>query len=397
MNIKKVPEAELTARMGRFVSAMDKECPEWEACAVCGGVNMYYFTGTICDGVLIVTRGGGAVLWVRKSYERAVSESGFGDIRQMSSFKDIALELNVSFDAIYLDMASATLEWYNLFCKYLPFKKPLPIDGVISGVRSIKSPFELDIMREAGSVADRVLREQLPAFFNAGMSEAELGADIFSLFIKNGYHGVSRFTMRNSDVVLGHIGFAESPLYPSVFNGASGLKGLCAASPVLGSRDVKLKDGDLIYIDAGFGMEGYNVDKTLIFSFRKKQPDHINAAHYHCLELERLAVSMMKPGAAPSDIYNKVMESVNPEYKEYFMGTKGRTVRFLGHGVGLYIDEAPVLAKGFDKPLECGMTIAVEPKMGIDGAGMVGSENTYLITESGTVSLTGTPQEIIIA
>lgn len=201
--------------------------------------------------------------------------------------------------------------------------------------------------------------------------------------------------MRNTDVVLGHIGFGESPLYPSVFNGASGLVGLCPAAPVLGSMDVKLKEGDLIYVDIGFGIDGYNVDKTVVFSFKKPQPEYVSDIHNHCLEIEKQAVSMMRAGTKPSDIYKAAIESVKPETAGFFMGAEGRTVQFLGHGVGLYIDEFPVIAKGFDEPLECGMTIAIEPKAGVKGVGMVGSENTYLVTESGAVCLTGNALEII--
>jgi len=90
----------------------------------------------------------------------------------------------------------------------------------------------------------------------------------------------------------------------------------------------------------------------------------------------------------------KVTESVKSEYKSNFMGAPGRTVPFIGHGVGLNINEMPVIAKGFNDPLEMNMTIAIEPKIGLDGIGMVGSENTYLVTESGGISLTGEPREL---
>jgi Xaa-Pro aminopeptidase len=396
MEIKKTPKSELEQRMNRFTAAMNAAYADWEVCAITGGVGMYYLTGTICDGMALIRRDKDAALWARKSYERAVLESEFGDIRRMTSFRDVAAAVSPLPDTLYLDMASATLEWYGLLSKYIKFERTLPIDSVMLGVRAVKSPYEIAIMRRAGSVIDRLLREELPGFLQSGMSEADLGAELLSLFIKNGYHGVSRFSMRNADVVLGHVGFGVSPLYPSIFNGASGIAGLCPAVPVLGSRDVRLKAGDLIYIDIGFGLDGYNVDKTLIFSFCEAPPEHVRDAHGHCLELEKLAVSMMRPGAKPSDIYNSVLQAVRPELRGCFMGAPGRTVNFLGHGVGLYVDELPVLAKGFDQPLECGMTIAVEPKISVEGIGLTGSENTYLITESGAESLTGEQQEIII-
>lgn len=396
MDIKKIPDDELTNRMRRFLAAMDRTYPEWQMCAIIGGMSMYYLTGTISDGMLLIQRGKDATLWVRRNYERATLESGFHDIRPMSSFRDVANSVEALPDTLYLDMSFATLEWYGFLSKHMRFERVLPIDAVMLGVRAVKSSYEIEIITRAGKIVDHLLRENLPSLLHTGISEAELGADLFSMFVKNGYHGVSRFSMQNADVVLGHIGFSESSLYPSVFNGASGLVGLCPAAPVLGSREVKLKEGDLLYIDIGFGIEGYNVDKTLIYSFNKPQPAFVNEIHRHCLDLEKQAVSMLRAGIKPSDIYQTVCNLVKPDLRDRFMGVKGRTVHFLGHGVGLYINELPVIAKGFDEPLECGMTIAIEPKIGIEGVGMVGSENTYLITESGAVSLTGDAQEIIL-
>ena len=56
----------------------------------------------------------------------------------------------------------------------------------------------------------------------------------------------------------------------------------------------------------------------------------------------------------------------------------------------MQIDEPPVIAKGFDDPLEEGMVLALEPKRGVPGVGMVGTENTYLVTSGGGQSITGT-------
>ena len=63
--------------------------------------------------------------------------------------------------------------------------------------------------------------------------------------------------------------------------------------------------------------------------------------------------------------------------------------KFLGHSIGLVMDEAPAIAKGFEQQLEPGMTFAVEPKIALPGLGMVGTENTYVITDLGAKSITG--------
>jgi Xaa-Pro aminopeptidase len=71
------------------------------------------------------------------------------------------------------------------------------------------------------------------------------------------------------------------------------------------------------------------------------------------------------------------------------MGYGNRQVKFLGHGIGLEIDEFPVIAKGFDSPLQENMVLALEPKKGIKDVGMVGIENTFIVTPSGGKCITG--------
>jgi len=394
--VKRVPRNELDLRMKRFVSIMDKAHPDWEMCAVSGILNMYYLTGTIQDGVVLIERGKSAVLWVRRSFERAGLESEFKDIRYMGSFRDIASAYKKIPETIYLDMAEATLQWYTLLNKQMNFKNVNSVDNVFLSARAVKTPYEIEILERAGAVVHRLLTKEIFNVFSEEMTEAELGAELLTMFIKNGYHGISRFAMRNAETLLGHIGFADSPIYPSVFNGASGVIGLCPAVPVLGSPDIKLKKGDLIYVDVVFGMEGYNTDKTLIYSFGQPQSDEVEEMHKHCLALEKQAVSLMKPGIKPSAVYEAVLQSVKPEFLKRFMGAPGRTVPFLGHGTGLYVDEWPVIANGFDDPLEVGMTIAIEPKIGIEGVGIVGCENTYLITEEGARCITGDSRELIL-
>ena len=385
------PKFELNERLNRFINTVNNNHPEWEVCVITGGVNLYYFTGTMCDGLFLIHRDKGTTLWVRRSYERALIESGVDDIRPMRSFRDIADSYSKLPDTVYSDKANISLEWYELFNKHMQFNDVVSVDRDILNVRAVKSEYELDIMKQAGSETDRIYREDLPGMLRPGISEAELGADLFALFIKRGFHAVSRFAMRNVDSVLGHVSFGDSTMYPSAFNGASGIKGLSPAAPVLGNHDRFLQEGDLIYVDLGIGTDGYHIDKTTVFSYAKPQPDHVIKAHNHCLDLEHKAVSMLKPGAIPAEIYEHIIASVDPEYKTSFMGTEGRTVPFIGHGVGLNVDEMPVLAKGFTKPLENNMSIAVEPKIGLPGFGMVGSENTYIVTPSGGVSLTGVP------
>lgn len=78
------------------------------------------------------------------------------------------------------------------------------------------------------------------------------------------------------------------------------------------------------------------------------------------------------------------------------MGFGNRHVKFLGHGIGLNIDEYPVLAKGFKEPLKENMVIALEPKKGIEGVGMVGIENTFIVTPEGGRCISGKNPGLIL-
>ncbi len=142
-------------------------------------------------------------------------------------------------------------------------------------------------------------------------------------------------------------------------------------------------------IDIGCGVESYQTDKTQTYMFKKAIPEEAIRVHEQCVAVIDEVSSLLKPGAIPSEIYATVMDGLDPAFREGFMGYGNHTVKFLGHGIGLWIDELPFIAKGFDEPLQEGMVFAVEPKKGIKGVGLVGIENTYAVTPQGGRSLTG--------
>jgi Xaa-Pro aminopeptidase len=387
----KVPLSELTDRVKRFRARMDAENPNWELAAFFGRVNQYYFTGTMQDGVLLVPRDGEAVFWVRRSFERAGDESLFPDIRPMKSFRDAvpAVPAVAARQVIHLETELVPLALVQRFRKHFPCKEVASLDVQIARVRAVKSPYELAIMGRCGAMHRRVMEENVPAMLREGMNEAEFACELYSLMVREGHQGTVRFGMFNVDIAVAQLGFGENSIYPTSFDGPGGCVGIGPAAPVLGSRDRKLRKGDLVFLDVGCAMDGYSTDKTMVYMFGRPLPDDVMALHRRCVELERRLASRLKPGAIPSEIYARTMESLDPEFLKNFMGFGNRRANFLGHGVGLQIDEPPVLAEGFDESLAGGMVLALEPKKGVPGVGMVGSENTYLVTPEGGRSLTG--------
>ena len=387
--IKKVPLTELKNRMINFRKRMDISNPEWEIAVIFSKINLYYFTGTMQDGMLIIPKNGEATFWVRRSYERALDESLFPDIRPMNSFRDATKGINGLPDTVYLETEVVPLALYQRFQKYFPFKNVKPVDTQIATVRAVKSEYELSLTREAGRIHQHVLEELLPEMLREGMSETDLATELFSVMVEEGHDGLCRFGMFDTEMFLGNVCFGESSIYPSYFNGPGGNYGMSPAVPLIGSRDRKLKKGDLVFIDVGCGVEGYNTDKTTTYMFGSSLPKHAIDAHNKCVDIQNEAASMLKPGAIPSEIYTTIMNKLDSEFLQNFMGFGNRKVKFLGHGVGLLIDELPVIAEGFDEPLQEGMVFALEPKKGIENIGMVGIENTFIVTAKGGECITG--------
>jgi Xaa-Pro aminopeptidase len=387
--IKKTPLTELDNRMKRFKTVMDNMNPEWKMAVIFSKINLYYFTGTMQEGIIIINHDDEPIFWVRRSYERALDESLFRVIKPMNSFHDAAESQNQLPDTIYLETEVIPLALYHRFHKYFPFKNFKPVDNVIAKVRAVKSEYELSLMREAGKIHQHVLEDLAQEMLQVGMSEASLVAELFQVMMEEGHDGVTRFGMFDTEIVLGQLGFGESSIYPTYFNGPGGNYGLSPAVPLLGSRDRKLRNGDLVFIDVGCGVEGYNTDKTMTYMFGHSLPQYAIDIHYECVAVQNEIAAMLKPGVIPSDIYRIIMENLDKDFLRNFMGFGNRRVNFLGHGIGLLIDELPVIAEGFNEPLKEGMVFAVEPKKGIRDIGMVGIENTFIVTSHGGECITG--------
>ena len=137
-----VPAAELNTRLDRLRCAMTEKDPAWSMLLLDNTLDMYYFTGTMQDGALVVTPDQ-ATLFVRRSFDVAKDESAFADIRPMGSFRGIKEVYPDIPETVYVAAKTMTLQKLSMLNKHLPFA-PKPMDGVLSGLRSVKSAYELD-------------------------------------------------------------------------------------------------------------------------------------------------------------------------------------------------------------------------------------------------------------
>lgn len=386
--IRPVPASELEARLAKFREAMDKEHPGWEMAAVNHKVAMYYFTGTMQEGVVII-RPQDAVFWVRRNYERAVNESHFSDIRPMHSFREAAAFYGTAPKVMYVETKKAMLEWERMLHKYFAFEEVGSFDSVLQSLRLRKSAYELAQMERSGAIHETVLDVVAPKLIHGGISEAQLAIELYSEMVQRGSHGTARFNQALGEEAVGLASFGKSGLVRTGFDGPGGTDGTCIAVQSIGNAFRKLKAGRLVYLDIPCGFDGYHTDKTVVYYYgdlaKDTQAAQIMEAQERCLELEQEVVSMMAPGVTIESLYLRTMAKFNNIYGDAFMNGG----KFLGHSIGLVMDEAPAIAKGFKELLEPGMTFAVEPKIALPGIGLVGTENTYVVTERGARSLTG--------
>jgi len=385
----RVPKHELDERMQRFIRQMDKDWPGWQYAIIVSKNHLYYFTGTRQEGVLIITSGEEPVLWVRRSYERACDESHFERIMPMNSFREAAAYHGIQqYKTVYVESEIMTLAYLERLRKYFPFEEVKPLDLQLSKIKAVKSAYELDQMRKSGHIHQRVLEVLAPQLFREGMHEVELVGELYRLLLQEGHHGVTRFGLFDTELGVGQVGFGVASLYPTSFDGPGGNYGT-PATPFMGSRYNRLKKEQLIFLDVACGYNGYHTDKTMTYWFGNKPNPEVIEVHKRCVELQHRIAEKLKPGAVLSQIYEQITGSLDEEFMTHFMGYGSRTVKFLGHGIGLTIDEWPVIARGFDEPIEENMVFAVEPKKGIPDVGMVGIENTFVVTPSGGECITG--------
>jgi Xaa-Pro aminopeptidase len=359
------------------------------------GVDVYYLAGTRQNGALWVPAAGEPRLLVRKSLARAREESAFPDVRAFPPSKDLAAALGASgrvgttFDAV----PAATLEWWR---RQLPaVKEWADVSAPLREQRSVKSAAELAVMRDGGARIARVIAE-VPSFLRPGMRELDLSAEVEYRLRRAGNEGVPRLRGFNSELFVGLALAGDGAAAPGYFDGPAVGRGLGPAYPQGASiRQVRRDEPVLIDFTAVFG--GYVVDMTRIAVVGALRPELVRAFDV-AREIQREVASALRPGAIPSDLWERARGMAEGAgLGERFMGPPGDQARFVGHGVGLELDELPVLAPGGKAPLAAGQTIALEPKFVFPGEGVVGIENSWIVTEAGGERLTTLADEILTA
>lgn len=401
-SLETLPLEEVSLRHEKCRAALAGIAPDAGGLLIFSRLHIYYLTGTWAAGAFWLPVSGKPVLLCRKGVERARLESPLEEIHPFRSFGDLPGLLTGAGSPLpevaAVEMNGLTWSMGNLLASRVKGVSFVPGDMALSLAMAKKSEWELAKMRLCGARHHQALHSDLPGMIRPGMNEREVSLKAWEAFFALGHQGQMRMGAPGEEIFLGHVAAGDSGNYPSVFNGPVGLRGEHPALPFMGYAGKVWKKGDVLTCDIGFTLEGYCTDKTQVYFAgpESRLPDAVRAGHDFCMRAQARLAEGLKPGVAPSALYAEIMDMASNEgVNEGFMGLDGNKVFFLGHGIGLAIDGYPVIAKGFDAPLEAGMVLALEPKMGIPGVGMVGVENTFEVTESGGKCLTGDAYGIV--
>lgn len=359
--------------------------------------DLFYFSGTLQQGHLYMPARGEPVLMVRKHLPRARAESPLANVVALGSPKEIpALLRRFGLPLpgrLGLELDVLPAQRYLGLCRLLPDAEMIDVSDAVRQVRAVKSAYEIERIQEAARRADAV-HARVPGLIEAGVSEVALAGRIEAEARRLGHQGVVRMRLWGAELFYGHLmsgGNAAAPSFLASPTGGRGLGPAVAQGPSLAA----VVPGVPILVDYVFAHDGYLADQTRIYVIGTL-PEALQRAHEAMVTLQDELAGRLLPGAVAGDLYQWSLErAADLGYAANFMGAADDRIRFVGHGIGLELDEYPFLAQGQEMVLAEGMIVALEPKLIFPDMGVVGIENTWLVANDGARRLTQLPDAVV--
>lgn len=363
-----------------------------DACIVATSVNQYYFLDFIFDGYIYIQPEGDPLLFVKRPNdiegENVIYIRKPEEIPGFLRRRNIALPHKLLIESDVLPFSTALRLQAAMGMPQL-----MNISGEIRNIRSVKSQYELNIMRECARIHAEVYA-QIPSVYRKGMNDIEFQIELERVMRLHGSAGIFRSFGENMDIFMGSILTGDNAQAASPFDFALGGKGTTPLLP-LGANGTPLIPGTTLMVDMAGNYKTYMDDMTRTFVI-EHAPDGAYKAHQVSIDINNAVAATAKAGTPCSELYFLAEKMVKKSgLADCFMGTC-QQAKFIGHGVGLEINEPPVLTSRSKEILQSGMAIAVEPKFVLPGIGAVGIENTFIVTDSGVEKITTCEEELIV-
>ena len=391
------PTTELENRIEKLQKEMDIH--SLDAILMLQNADLFYFTGAVQQGALYVPAEGESLYLVRKDCARARMESGLKEVVPFKSPRDI-LGILADFNyalpkTVGMELDVVPVAVMQRFQKGLGEAVISDATPLIRNVRAVKSDYEINIMKDAALIVDTVCR-RVPEVLREGMTDLELTAELEFVARKAGHQGFVRMRGFNNELFYGHAFSGPDSAVPTYSDTPLGGVGLNPSFPQ-GASYKKIRRNEPIIVDFVGVFDGYIVDQTRMFSIGEL-PEKLSKAYVDMVFIQEHAKQIAKPGVTWGGVYDECLQvACEMGHKDHFMGTKGAQVSFIGHGVGVEVDEYPFIARGFsDYELQENMVFAFEPKTVFPGLGAVGVENTFWVGKDGLKHLTFSNQELVV-
>lgn len=382
-------ENELELKWRRIQQAMRQE--EADGCLLTMNMNLYYVSGQVFNGYFYLPAEGRPYWFVKRLTVPETNQVHV--IRKPEQMPELFRDLNLAMPRKLL-LEEDELSYNECIRLQHVFRAEATgnASALIRHIRMIKTPWEIEQMRISARRHEAVYRE-IPACYRPGMRDVELQIKIEKRMRMHGSLGYFRAFGSNMDIFMGSLLAGENAGEPSPFDFALGGKGIHASGP-LGANGTLLREGTTVMADMSGNYTAYQTDMTRVFSIGKL-PDRAYRVHRVALEIQARMERTAKPGVPCAELYRDALAMAGQEgLEDCFMGTRFQA-KFVGHGVGLEINELPVLTTRSKDILQPGMTFAFEPKFVLAGIGAVGIENTFLVTDSGVEKMTLLDENII--
>ena len=382
-------ENELELKWRRIQQAMRQE--EADGCLLTMNMNLYYVSGQVFNGYFYLPAEGRPYWFVKRLTIPETNQVHV--IRKPEQIPDFFRDLNLAMPRkLLLEADELSYNEYIRLQHVFRAEATGNASALIRHIRMIKTPWEIEQMRISARKHEAVYRE-IPACYRPGMRDIELQIEIEKRMRVHGSLGYFRAFGSNMDIFMGSLLAGENAGEPSPFDFALGGTGMHASGP-LGANGTLLREGTTVMADISGNYTAYQTDMTRVFSIGKL-PDRAYRVHRVALEIQARMERTAKPGVPCAELYRDALAMAGQEgLEDCFMGTRFQA-KFVGHGVGLEINELPVLTTRSKDILQPGMTFAFEPKFVLAGIGAVGIENTFLVTDSGVEKMTLLDENII--
>jgi Xaa-Pro aminopeptidase len=262
--------------------------------------------------------------------------------------------------------------------------------------RAVKSAWELRWV-QAAALQVRETMQNVALFIEPGMTEVDVFRSAESELRKAGHQGVMRMRRPGAEMFFGQVCAGPNAALPAYLDAPLGGSGMYPAVGK-GASLRPIERGELLVLDLMGACNGYLSDCTRVVAvggIESQSVDLLDAQSWCCNVLETVAAGA-RPGVAPSALYAHALELADEGgYADKFMGAAPDQARFVGHGIGLEVDEYPFLARGYDDPLQAGMVFALEPKLVFPGRAAVGIEDAFIVTNDGVEALAAVPRAVL--